>query len=173
MRAQRRYGSSLIRKIESTDQVKRERAKRRDVEAMHGRALVRWANLMAVAGRPELAFLLHVPNGGARSASTGAELKRQGVRRGVWDYFLPMQRRPDEAMPYAGLWIELKEPSERRSIRGGLSPQQMAFGRFVHGHGFATVVAYEWTEARDALAAYLDAQVVPFFWCPLGTENLT
>ncbi|MGO1073597.1 hypothetical protein [Lysobacter sp. CA199] len=169
MRAQRRYGSSLIRQIGSSDRVKRERTKRGDLEATHGRALVRWADLMSKAGRPELAFLLHIPNGGARSAMTGAELKRQGVRRGVWDYLLPVQRHPLGVTPYAGLWMEFKRPGERRAIRGGLSPQQLAFGRFVHGHGFATVVAYEWTEARDALLAYLDAQEVPFFWCPLGT----
>lgn len=171
MRAQRCYGNSLIRQIRTSACVKRERAKRCDLEAKHGRALVRWTNLTAAAGRPELAYLLHVPNGGARSASTGAELKRQGVRRGVWDFLLPMQRRFDGAVPYAGLWIELKQPGERRSIRGGLSPHQVAFGRFVQGHGFATVVAYEWTEARDALMAYLDAQGVPFFWCPVGTEK--
>lgn len=168
MRAQRRYGSSLIRQIGASDRVKRERTKRDELEAAHGRALVRWADLMSKGDRPELAFLLHIPNGGARSAMTGAELKRQGVRRGVWDYLLPVERRLVGATPYAGLWMEFKRPSERRAVRGGLSPQQLAFGRFVHGHGFATVVAYEWTEARDALLAYLDAKEVPFFWCPLG-----
>lgn len=169
MRAQRRYGGLSAQPAIASDRLERERTRRRDLEAVHGRALVRWANLMSTTGRPALAFLLHVPNGGARSASTGAELKRQGVRRGVWDYLLPMQRRPAAATAYAGIWLELKEPGERRAIRGGLSPHQLEFGCFVHAHGFATVVAYEWTEARDALMAYLDAQEVPFFWCPQGT----
>ena len=166
MRAQRRYGGSLARRIAVTEAVTRTRKKRREIEATHGRALVRWAGLMAASGRPSLSFLLHIPNGGARSVATGAELKRQGVRRGVWDYLLPVQRMAPVTAAYAGIWLELKEPGERRAARGGLSPHQIAFGQFVHAHGYATVVAYDWTEARDALLAYLDAQEVPFFWCP-------
>lgn len=166
MRAQRRHGGSLARRIAVIDGVTRPRKKRRELEAAHGRALIRWAGLMAASGRPALNFLLHIPNGGARSVSTGAELKRQGVRRGVWDYLLPVQRSAPAAVVYAGIWLELKEPGERRVARGGLSSHQVTFGRFVHAHGYATVVAYDWTEARDALLAYLDAQEVPFFWCP-------
>lgn len=167
MIVQRRYRASHTPPTGSVRDGVRVSSKRRDVEAQHGRALIAWADLMAASLRPELSFLLHVPNGGARSASTGAELKRQGVRRGVWDYLLPIARAGvDDRVPaYAGLWSELKEPGERRSANGGLSPHQLAFGRFVRAHGYATVVAYDWTEARDAMTAYLDAQPVPFFWC--------
>lgn len=167
MIVQRRNQVSRAPRIRSVRNGNRASLKRRDLEAQHGRALVAWADLMAASLRPELHFLLHVPNGGARSAATGAELKRQGVRRGVWDYLLPVPR-PEaggRVSAYAGLWSELKEPGARRAVNGGLSPHQLAFGRFVRAHGYATVVAYDWTEARDAITAYLDAQPVPFFWC--------
>lgn len=170
MRAVRRYSAS--RRTTSTRGVQTQtpggiRARRRDIEGQHGRALVSWADC-AAASRPALRYLLHVPNGGARSARTGAELKRQGVRRGVWDYLLPLPRHGGGGQAYAGLWIELKEPGERRKSRGGLSPHQIEFGHFVRSNEYATVVAYDWIEARDAITAYLDGQVVPFFWRPQG-----
>lgn len=167
MSTMRRYVMRPTCSSRSSGSARGGRAKRRDLEGPHGRALVQWADLSAPT-QPALAFLLHIPNGGARSARVGAELKRQGVRRGVWDYLLPMARPPvfPAVAGYAGLWIELKEPGERGTARGGLSKHQVAFGRFVQAHGYAAVVAYDWTEARDALLAYLDTGAVPLFFVP-------
>lgn len=162
MRPRRRFTLEEVRaqaRGEALPQPK-PRAKRREVEAQHGIALIEWADL-SEALHPELAYLTHIPNGGARNAKTGYDLKRQGVRRGIWDYNLSV-RTP----LYPGLWTELKKPEERTKRRGGLSPEQVAFGAFVHAQGYATVVAYEWTEARDAVVAYLTGEPIPFFWCP-------
>lgn len=141
----------------------------RALEAAHGRALVKWARLEAVHGnRSDLAWLHHIPNGGARSKAAAGKLKAEGTRRGVWDYCLPTPN-----SQYHGIYIELKEPGERNKKQGGLTDDQVKFGTFVHRKGYATVVAYEWTEAREALVAYLDGKAVPHFWCPEGVTCAT
>ncbi len=139
------------------------RKRPRALESALGMALIQWADVMSRGMYPSLAFLHHIPNGGARSKATAGRLKAEGVRRGVWDYFLPVSARIN-GMQYVGLYLELKIPAERGTKDGGLSVPQMRFGEFVAGQGYATVVAYCWTEAQAALSAYLNAQEVPFFW---------
>lgn len=65
-------------------------------------ALFAWA-AAAEERHPALALLFAVPNGGARSAVTGARLKAEGVKRGVPDIWLPVARGG-----YHGLVIEVK-----------------------------------------------------------------
>ena len=144
------------------------------LESAQGMALIRWADLAARAGRHELAQLRHIPNGGARDARIGAQLKAEGVRRGTWDYVLPvvMHTSPmlegdqHRCIRWPGLWIELKIESERKTKNGGLSTSQVAFGEFIHAQGYATVVAYSWLEAKEAIEAYLGGREIPFFWVP-------
>ena len=52
---------------------------------------------------PLLTWIFHIPNGGWRGKIAGLRMKRQGVRRGVPDLFLPIPRGG-----YFGLWIEMK-----------------------------------------------------------------
>jgi hypothetical protein len=146
----------------------------RQLESAQGMALIVWADLQVQMGRrPSLKHLRHIPNGGARDARTGGRLKAEGVRRGTWDYVLPVVTRDPirddtgyAAIRYPGLWIELKVESERKTARGGLSKMQEEFGEFIHEQGYATVVAYSWDEARAAIEAYLDGIKIPFFWAP-------
>ena len=56
--------------------------------------------------------------------------------------------------------------SERKTKNGGLSTSQVAFGEFIHAQGYATVVAYSWLEAKEAIEAYLGGREIPFFWVP-------
>lgn len=144
----------------------------RKLEAALGMALIQWADTCAQV-RPELAQLRHIPNGGARDVRTGARLKAEGVRRGTWDYVLPVVVRErgmltGDELPmirWPGLWIELKVASERTHKHGGLSDAQLEFGRFLAAQGYATVVAYDWIEAREAIEAYLDGvSTIPFLW---------
>lgn len=60
---------------------------------------------------PELRWLFHVPNGGARSKAAAGKLKAAGVRPGVPDYLLPVAGRG--VNKWRGLAIELKR------IKGG------------------------------------------------------
>jgi len=144
------------------------------LESAQGMSLIAWADLQVRMGRrPELAHLRHIPNGGARDRRTGGRLKAEGVRRGTWDYVLPVVTREPivaacghSAVRYPGLWIELKIESQRRVKQGGLSAYQVGFGAFVHQQGYATVVAYDWTEAQAAIEAYLDGKTIPHSWAP-------
>lgn len=151
----------------------RRRSMPNKLESAQGMALIQWADMQARV-RPELAQLRHIPNGGARDARTGGQLKAEGVRSGTWDYVLPVvvreaamlegDERPRILWP--GLWIELKVEIYRNRKAGGLSDAQVEFGQFIHAQGYATVVAYSWTEAKDAIEGYLAGGAIPFFWCP-------
>ena len=141
------------------------------LESAHAMALIQWADTMARSTLPVLRFLHHIPNGGARSKATAGRMKAEGVRSGVWDYLLPVRadvRCIDGSVlkTYGGLYIELKDPRERRTKNGGLSDNQVDFGEYVYREGFATVVAYDWTEAQQAILAYVGGHDVPFFWTP-------
>ena len=60
-------------------------------EAEEQAALFRWA-LLSRGRIPELDLLFHIPNGGSRHPREAANLKRQGVKAGVPDLFLPIAR---------------------------------------------------------------------------------
>lgn len=124
----------------------RRRASSAPSEEAEQMAVIAWADAHA-ARWPELAFLLHIPNGGARNAVTGARLKAQGVRRGVPDLGLFVPRGG-----YHGLFIELKRagPSSR------LSPEQKNWVQWLRGQGYCAEVCYGADEAIAALEAYLE-----------------
>ena len=50
-------------------------------------------------------LIFAIPNGGARSAATGAKLKVEGVVSGIPDLYVPSWK----------LWIEMKKPGEKPS----------------------------------------------------------
>ena len=91
------------------DKPERIRAKPRDLEGAEQRSIFKWANY-AQNRFPELKYLFHVPNGGARDAITGARLKAQGVKTGVPDIYLDVARGS-----WHGLRIELKAHGGRTS----------------------------------------------------------
>ena len=57
---------------------------------------------------PPDALIFAIPNGGNRTAITGAILKREGALAGVPDLFLAVARGG-----YHGMWIEVKTPKGR------------------------------------------------------------
>lgn len=57
-------------------------------ESVEQQCLFRWA-AFAQAAHPELRLLYHIPNEGERSKATGARLKREGLKPGVPDLYLP------------------------------------------------------------------------------------
>lgn len=70
-------------------------------EAGEQRILAEWLNLIDV-------LWCHVPNGGARDCRVGAELKRQGVKRGVPDALIFDVPDVPEMHTVHGVAIELK-----------------------------------------------------------------
>jgi len=74
-------------------------------EAEEQELVIKWCELNQ-GKHPELAKLMHIPNGGSRHPAEAAHLKRLGVRAGVPDLFLPYP-----VGDHHGLWIELKSMS--------------------------------------------------------------
>ncbi|HEX7386258.1 MAG TPA: VRR-NUC domain-containing protein [Castellaniella sp.] len=114
------------------------------IEDDHQAALIRWARLQSKT-TPELALLLHIPNGGRRNIREAARLKAQGVRAGVPDLLLPVSR-----FGRHGLWIELKAPKN-----GRVSADQKQWIEDLNKQGYAAMVCVGWLQARDAIIDYL------------------
>lgn len=95
---------------------------------------------------PELALLMHIPNGGKRSRGVAGQLKAAGVKAGVPDLLLPV---PGQG--YHGLWIELK------TATGRTSPTQRAWIAALVDKGYDVVIARNWQEAAWVLCKYLGA----------------
>ena len=76
------------------------------IEAQEQKALFTWAEL-SLGKYPDLKWMYHIPNEGKRSKSNGAELVRQGLKKGVPDICLPVPRGK-----YHGLYIEMKRIGE-------------------------------------------------------------
>ena len=95
---------------------------------------------------PELRFLFHTPNGGHRARLTAAKLKAEGVRPGVPDYLLPVQRGE-----HVGLAIELK------TAKGRTSPEQREWLAHLTQEGWMATVARGWEQAWDVTRDYLAA----------------
>lgn len=102
---------------------------------------------------PGLLWAHHIPNGGLRNMQVAVKLKRDGVKKGVWDVFIPIPK-----SPYHGLYIEFKDPKRKPKTnrgKGGLSKEQTKFGDYVSGVGFCCCVAYSWKEAVQFVIDYL------------------
>lgn len=89
-------------------------------------------------------LLFAVGNGGARSAITGAIMKREGVRRGTSDLLLLVARGG-----YHGLAIEMKQPD------GVLQPEQCVFLKAVADQGYVGRVCYSVESAMNEITGYL------------------
>jgi hypothetical protein len=103
---------------------------------------------------PELRWFHAIPNGGLRDKITANKLKMEGVKGGVADCFLPVKRGQ-----WSGLYIEMKAPKEKpvkADSKGGVKPEQFAFGNFVGSQGFGWIVCYSWEEAVLVLESYLN-----------------
>lgn len=108
---------------------------------------------------PMLEWLHAIPNGGARGDSSrskairGKQLKAEGVKKGVYDLFLPFP-----ANGYHGLYLELKTPERKPKTSrggGGITPEQKVFGVYALEAGYQAKVVYGADEAIEALKEYL------------------
>lgn len=105
--------------------------------------LIEWAELMQ-RRIPALKWLYHVPNGGKRDPSTGALLKKMGVKAGVPDLCLPVP-----VGRYHGLYIELKIGKGRPSDR------QREWIAHLFEAGYAVHICYGFKEAAKVILDYL------------------
>lgn len=128
-------------------------------EDAHQMALFAWARLEEKR-YPMLKWMHAIPNGGLRSARTGAKMKATGARKGVWDIFLPVPTWVQEVKKVSlGLYIEMKKPAlvvnGKKTSAGTLTPEQKEYRQHLTFYAYDSVVCYTWEEARDAILAYL------------------
>lgn len=118
--------------------------KPKTTEADEQKALMQWAKWQE--GRyPELKLLYHCPNGGTRNKLEAANLKRQGVKAGVPDLFLPVPRSPKH-----GLFIEMKVG------RNKCTDNQKKWIRKLLEQGYEVKVCYSCEEAIQVIKKYLN-----------------
>lgn len=106
-------------------------------------ALFEWA-AWASGRAPELALLLHIPNGGHRRKGVAGQLKAAGVKAGVPDLLLPVARHGAH-----GLWIELK------AGKGRASEAQQFWRAELLAQGYDAHVVTGWQAAARLLCQYL------------------
>lgn len=115
----------------------------KSLEANEQRTLFDWVRWNE-GKNPDLWFLHAIPNGGSRNKIEAANLKKQGVKAGVSDLFLPVAKGV-----YHGLYIELK-------IKGGrTSDLQMEWIKRVQMQNYMALVAYGFDEAKAVIEWYL------------------
>lgn len=114
-------------------------------EAQEQCKLIKWADkCVQMKIHPELSMLYAVPNGGRRDKAEAAHLKRQGVRAGVPDLFLPVSRGG-----YHGLFIELKYGKNKPTKK------QTEWLKSLNEQGYAVAVCYGCDEASEKILKYL------------------
>jgi len=137
----------MNRQISTAQQGMAEATRRQHLEEDEQRSLFEWVNWMS--GRiPELELLLHIPNGGKRNKLEAIRLKREGVRAGVPDLFLPVARGK-----YHGMFVELK------AGKGKPTNPQKEWIRRLNEQGYHALVINGWEAAAKAIMEYLRMEV--------------
>ena len=109
--------------------------------------LFSWAQMFAYR-YPELKLMFHIPNGGKRSKVEAARFKKEGVKSGVPDIFLPVARGK-----YHGLFIELK-----RLEKGRVSSAQSDWIPALREQRYAAEVCKGWVAASALIEKYLKGE---------------
>ena len=112
-------------------------------EAQEQSALIEWCGWMAHK-IPVLNLIFHVPNGGFRNEIEAANLKRQGVKAGVPDLFLPVAKHG-----FHGLFIEMKTKN------GKVTENQVKWLRDLSAQGYLAVICRGADEAKKIIEDYL------------------
>ena len=123
-------------------------AKTCPTESEEQQAVMSWSE-WAANRMPEAGLLFHIPNGGARTAVTGARMKAEGVKKGVPDLMLPVARGG-----YHGLFIEMK-----RRQGGRVSPEQAGWLRNLEVMGYCTRVCFGADDAIKVIDDYLRGNI--------------
>lgn len=117
-------------------------------EDLH-RSCFEWADLQTPR-HPILHYLVHVPNGGARSKGEAGKLKAMGTKPGIPDFILPRARGS-----WRGLALELK------SDTGRLSDDQKFWLRGLEAEGYLVSVCRSLEVFEALVRAFLNGQPAP------------
>lgn len=93
---------------------------------------------------PQCRYLFHIPNGGHRNFLEALNLKKQGVKAGVPDLFLPLPNKK-----YHGLFIEMKYGKNKPT------PNQKEWIKYLNSVGYLAIVCYGAEQALDILKKYI------------------
>lgn len=102
-----------------------------------------WALLLENV-HPALKNMFHIVNEGKRTARTGAELKRQGLKRGVPDLFLAVPRNGKH-----GLFIEMKAEKNKPT------KDQIIWLDKLTRAGYMCAVCWDFFAAKKVICDYL------------------
>lgn len=91
--------------------------------------------------------IFHIPNGGSRNKREAKNLKRQGVRAGVPDLFVPVARRGRH-----GLFIEMK------SDTGRPTDKQLEWIGLLNDQGYMAVVCNGFESAKETVDWYFGGE---------------
>jgi hypothetical protein len=97
---------------------------------------------------PFLKWIYAVPNGGKRHPAVAAQLKAQGVKKGISDICIPIARDP-----WHGAYIELKDGNKK------LTPEQMEFAEFLLTGKYGFWKALSCDEALQCIECYLQIKL--------------
>lgn len=102
---------------------------------------------------PELDLLFAIPNGGHRDIRTASRLKAEGVKAGVPDLFLPVEKLIQATGPvtvrFNGLFIEMKVKPNKPT------PAQQEWIERLRKKSYCVAVCYSWLEAVEVIRTYL------------------
>ena len=100
---------------------------------------------------PQLDKIFAIPNGGQRHAAVAAKLKKEGVKSGVWDVFVPIPSWSKHPFndSHSGMFIEMKHNKNK------LTKAQKDF-RTSMEDDYKFVVCYSAQEAWNAICEYLE-----------------
>ena len=89
--------------------------------------------------------IFHIPNGGSRNKIEAANLKKQGVRAGVPDLFIPVPR-----WSYHGMFIEMKAGKNKTTLN------QKKWLKLLAENGYIAHVCYGFDDARALIDWYFN-----------------
>lgn len=118
---------------------------RHNLEEQEQIALMNWAALVHVGAITLAELLIHVPNGGARSAAEGGRFKAMGVKAGIPDLLLPL--RNDH---YGAGWWELKVGKNKPT------DHQLRWHAMLRSCGHYVQTYWHWFEAAQDIVRYLE-----------------
>lgn len=111
-------------------------------ESLEQQTFIQWCNLNA--NRYEgLDLIFHIPNGGTRYKMEAVKLKREGVKAGVPDLFLPVPKNN-----FNGLFIEMKYG------RNKPTGKQKEWIERLNSQGYKAVVCWSCDEAIEVVKGY-------------------
>ena len=105
-------------------------------------AVIKWADAQpGIRGR-----LMAIPNGAHKLPASAAKFKREGLRPGVPDLFLPISKQG-----FHGIWIEMK-----RTKGGVISDVQADWVRFLRGEGYEAYICEGADKTIKIIKDYLE-----------------